>query len=143
MTMITAAGPRFVMRARWFQTVCSAFCRAATRSRKRCVIGTKDTSTGSRIRSVRMITPMPRLAVTAISWITCTGISRIVMKPTRFASSATIAGRNSSRKVRRAASLQSQPCIAESLTALIFCTPWLVPIAKMMNGTRMPSGSTP
>ena len=90
-----------------------------------------------------MMTPMPRLAVTAISRITCTGIRRMVMKPTRFASRAMIAGRNSSRKVRRAASLLSAPLIAASLTALIFCTPWLVPIAKMMNGTRIPSGSTP
>ncbi len=79
----------------------------------------------------------------AISRITSTGIARIVTKPTRSASSATIAGTNSSRNVRRAASLPSAPSSAASPTALIFCTPCETPIAKMMNGTRMPSGSTP
>ncbi len=143
MAMMTAAGPLLVIFDSPFHTDCRCCWRFATRPRNRSVIGTKDTSSGSRIRSVRMMTPMPRLAVTAISWITGTRISRIVMKPTRFASSATIAGRNSSRNVRRAASTQSQPDSAASETALIFCTPWLVPIAKMMNGTRMPSGSTP
>ena len=90
-----------------------------------------------------MTTPTPRLAVIAISRITSTGIARIVTKPTRSASSATIAGMNSSRNVRRAASFESAPSSAASLTALIFCTPCETPIAKMTNGTRMPSGSTP
>ena len=50
-----------------------------------------------------MATPM--LAVTAISCTTCTGISRMVMKPTRSASSAMIAGMSSWRNVWRAASM--------------------------------------
>ena len=88
-----------------------------------------------------MATPM--LAVTAISRITCTGISRIVTKPTRSASSATIAGASSCRNVRRAAAMLSRPSKANSPTALIFCTPWLTPMAKIRNGTSSPIGSMP
>ena len=88
-----------------------------------------------------MATPM--LAVTAISRITCTGIIRMVMKPTRSASSAMMAGTSSCRNVRRAASMLSRPAKAASLTALIFCTPWLTPMAKIRNGTSRPSGSMP
>ncbi len=65
----------------------------------------------------------PMLAVIAISRITCTGIIRIVTKPTRSASSATTAGASSCRNVRRAASMLPRPANAASLTALIFCTP--------------------
>ncbi len=65
----------------------------------------------------------PRLAVTAISRITCTGISRMVMNPTRSASNATTAGASNCRNVRRAASMLPMPKNAASLTALIFCTP--------------------
>ena len=68
-----------------------------------------------------MATPM--LAVIAISRITCTGISRMVTKPTRSASNAMIAGASSCRNVRRAACMLSRPANAMSLTALIFCTP--------------------
>ena len=53
-----------------------------------------------------MATPM--LAVTAISCTTCTGISRMVMKPTRSASSAMMAGISNCRKVWRAASMRRQ-----------------------------------
>ena len=88
-----------------------------------------------------MATPM--LAVIAISRITGTGITRIVTKPTRSASSATTAGARSWRNVRRAASMLSRPATAASLTALIFCTPWLTPIANTRNGTSSPMGSTP
>ena len=66
---------------------------------------THDTSTGSRMRSVRITMATPMLAVTAISCTTCTGISRMVMKPTRSASSAMMAGISSCRKVCRAASM--------------------------------------
>ena len=55
-----------------------------------------------------MATPM--LAVTAISCTTCTGISRMVMKPTRSASSAMMAGISNCRKVWRAASHAVDAC---------------------------------
>ena len=88
-----------------------------------------------------MATPM--LAVIAISCTTRTGISRIVMNPTRSASSAMIAGMSSWRNVWRAASSLPAPATAASLTALIFCTPCDTPIAKIRNGTSSPSGSMP
>ena len=88
-----------------------------------------------------MATPM--LAVTAISCTTRTGISRMVMKPTRSASSAMMAGISSWRKVWRAASIDERPATAASFTALIFCTPWDTPMAKIRNGTSKPSGSMP
>src|SRR6185295_4711263 len=62
-------------------------------------------------------------------------ISRMVMKPTRSASSAMIAGISSCRNVWRAASMLPTPATAASLTALIFCTPCETPIAKIRNGT--------
>src|SRR5262245_24152536 len=65
--MITAAGPRCVMRARCSQNFLSASWRRSTRLLNPPDIGTNETRTGSRMRSVRMMTPMPRLAVTAIS----------------------------------------------------------------------------
>jgi hypothetical protein len=85
----------------------------------------------------------PMLAVIAISWMTCTGISRMVTKPTRSASSATIAGSSSWRNVRRAAPMLSRPSNTASFTALTFCTPWLTPMAKMRKGTSNPNGSMP
>ncbi len=54
-----------------------------------------------------------------------------------------IAGMSSCRNVRRAASMLPRPASAASLTALIFCTPWLTPIAKIRNGTSSPRGSIP
>ena len=88
-----------------------------------------------------MATPM--LAVTAISCTTCTGISRMVMKPTRSASSAMMAGISNCRNVWRAASMLPTPATAASFTALIFCTPCDTPMAKIRNGTSSPRGSMP
>ncbi len=85
----------------------------------------------------------PILAVMAISRMTCTGIIKMVMKPTKSASRAITAGMSNCLNVRRAASMLSRPSKAASVTALIFCTPWLTPIAKMRNGTSSPSGSKP
>ena len=90
-----------------------------------------------------MITLTPRLAVIASSWIVGILITSIVMNPTVSVSSATMPGAMSCMKAARAAVGPSWPLKASLRKVQIFWTPWLTPIAKTRNGTRMENGSMP
>ena len=90
-----------------------------------------------------MIAATPMLAVSAISWMTRTSISEMVMKPTESETSATEPGSSRRRKLARAASGALAPPITSARTALTICTPWLTPIANTRKGTRMDIGSMP
>jgi hypothetical protein len=95
------------------------------------------------MRLVRMMTATPRLAVMAISWIMRMLMSMIVMNPMVSDSNAMPPGTRSRRKVERAAVMLSAPSYTSAPNAEIICTPWLTPMAKMRNGTRMDMGSMP
>ena len=90
-----------------------------------------------------MIAATPRLAVTAISLMTCTSMNEMVTKPTESEASATEPGSRRRRKLARAASWPLAPPATSARTELTICTPWLTPIANTRNGTRMDIGSTP
>ena len=90
-----------------------------------------------------MMAATPRLAVTAISWMTRTSMNETVMKPTESEASATAPGSSRRRKLARAASGPGAPAATSARTELTICTPWLTPIAKTRKGTRMDIGSTP
>ena len=90
-----------------------------------------------------MIAATPRLAVIAISLMTCTSMSEMVMKPTESEASATAPGSRRRRTLARAASTPLAPPAASARTELTICTPWLTPIANTRKGTRMDIGSTP
>ena len=92
---------------------------------------------------MRMIAATPRLAVIAISLMTCTSMSEMVTKPTESEASATAPGSRRRRKLARAASSPLAPPAVSARTELTICTPWLTPIANTRNGTRMDIGSTP
>ena len=99
--------------------------------------------TGIRTRFVRMMTATPRLAVIAISWMTRILMRRIVRKPMVSEASAMKPGTRSRRKLFRAAVTESAPSKISAPLALIICTAWLTPMAKMRKGTRIDIGSMP
>ncbi|MCY1413577.1 hypothetical protein D9M71_290100 [compost metagenome] len=86
---------------------------------------------------VKMATNTPRLAAMANCWITPMSITSRVMKPTASASKAVVPGMNSARKVRREASSGPCPCAISLIIRLMFCTAWLMPMAKIRKGTRI------
>ena len=90
-----------------------------------------------------MMAATPRLAVTAISLMTCTSMSEIVTNPTESEASATAPGSSRPRKAARAASIPAAPRATSARTALTIWTPWLTPMANTRNGTRIDIGSTP
>ncbi|MNR51103.1 hypothetical protein D3C85_1707300 [compost metagenome] len=73
----------------------------------------------------------------ARSWIT--GILMIIStaKPTASATRAIRPVRNRRRKVKRAATSLSAPRPMSCMMPFIFCAPWLRPMAKTRNGTRI------
>ncbi|MNO57737.1 hypothetical protein D3C76_482790 [compost metagenome] len=79
----------------------------------------------------------------ASSRITPMSITSRVMKPTASARMAIMPGRNSWRKVRRAASSGVSASLECRAIPLIFCTPWEMPMAKIRNGTSIEYGSRP
>lgn len=86
---------------------------------------------------MKTITATPIEAPMASSRITPMSITSRVMKPTASARIAIIPGRNSWRKVSRAAiSALSAPLDCKAMP-LIFCTPWEIPMAKIRNGTSI------
>ena len=102
-----------------------------------------ESSTGSSARLVRMMATIPRLAVMAVSRMTCTSMNEMAMKPTESEASATAPGSSRRRKLARAASRPAAPATISARTALTICTPWLTPTANTRNGTRMDMGSMP
>ncbi|KWV87771.1 hypothetical protein PFLmoz3_02465 [Pseudomonas fluorescens] len=79
----------------------------------------------------------------ASSRITPMSMISSVMKPTASARMAIIPGRNSCRKVRRAAVRALSASLDCRAMPLIFCTPWEMPMAKIRNGTSIEYGSSP
>ncbi|MNH08317.1 hypothetical protein D3C79_677300 [compost metagenome] len=86
---------------------------------------------------MKIATNTPMLAVIASCLITPMSITSKVMKPTASASSAVVPGMNRARKVRREASIGAWPWAASLTIRLMFCTAWLMPMAKIRNGTRI------
>ncbi|MCY1385317.1 hypothetical protein D9M69_737110 [compost metagenome] len=70
-------------------------------------------------------------------------ITSRVMKPTASASSAVVPGMNSALKVRREACSGVAPLPISLIIRLMFCTAWLIPMAKIRKGTRIEYGSRP
>ena len=102
-----------------------------------------DNSNGNSSRFVRIIAATPMLAAMANSRIVGTGMSRMVINPIVSVINATLPGTSSCRNALRAASSESLPANSSARNARTICTPWLTPIAKMRNGTRIDIGSMP
>ena len=81
-----------------------------------------------------MIAATPRLAVIAISLMTCTSINEMVMKPTESEARATAPGSRRRRKLARAASMPFAPPATSARTELTICTPWLTPDGEHQEG---------
>ena len=90
-----------------------------------------------------MITATPMLAAMASSRIVGTGMSRMVTNPIVSVISATPPGTSSCRNAARADLSGSPPANNSARNARTICTPWLTPIAKTRNGTRIDIGSMP
>ena len=90
-----------------------------------------------------MITATPRLAVIASSRMIPISMTSKVRKPTVSDRSAIPPGISSARNAAIAACFALLPLTMFFSTALIICTPWLTPIAKTKNGTRIDMGSRP
>ncbi|MCY1376031.1 hypothetical protein D9M69_634910 [compost metagenome] len=84
---------------------------------------------------IRIATPI--LAVIASCRMASMFTSINTAKPTASQTNAVKPAMNRRRKVLRAASTRFMPRPISCMTPFIFCAPWLMPMAKIRNGTRI------